>query len=178
MAGWINPCLGWFMLLALESRRLLWLEHGPKLKEPPMRDDHGRGLWEKTGNGFTWSRVLKSGHLLWPRTGKFPQCQKSQYFQQHPLHLIVWPSCHEKASLAAWTTFSLLLLNYNVQTTHRSLQGSFICTNKRPYKNACKSQNQKENRSSWTSRWPVPVWPANIYVSLHSGRAMIVIRCS
>lgn len=44
LAGWINPCLVWFMLLALESRRLLWLEHGPKLKEPPMKDDHGRGL--------------------------------------------------------------------------------------------------------------------------------------
>lgn len=34
LAGWINPGLVWFMLLALrlESKRVIWFEHGLKLK--------------------------------------------------------------------------------------------------------------------------------------------------
>lgn len=43
LAGWISFGLARFMLLALK-RRVLWLEYGLKLKEPPMEDDHGHGL--------------------------------------------------------------------------------------------------------------------------------------
>ena len=65
LAAWINPDLVSFMLLALESRRVLWPEHGQKLKEPPTEDTMDIvSERRQVSDGVMWPRVLKQGHLL------------------------------------------------------------------------------------------------------------------